>query len=227
MRCHSLVLLIFVGIVAQGCVDNDSSAFYITGHVVPQEGTCLLQPGSTPYARGAFNVEIGASLGLPISYHLFANYRNQLIDRSASSPLRANPNDIFVQGAEVQINDALGNSLDFGSALHNPYSVLGVAFIPAAGEVGQFGEGTGELQIIPPAYATALAGSVGGSVVVEVQPYGTTVGDVDIDGDPYQWPIDLCGGLCLFNPVATIDDASSCCSPGQDSVCDLLATAAP
>jgi hypothetical protein len=213
-------MIIALTALSQGCVDNDSAAFFIVGHSILTDD-CYVEPSESHWVDGRFNVELTDSLGLPISYTFFPDYRNQLINRASEAPLRANPNDILVEGAEVLLMDSQGQALDLGG-LPNPYTVLGVTFVPAAADVGDWGQAAGALELIPSSYTGAMAGMAGGRIIAEIRPYGTTTGDVDIDGDPYLWPIDLCGGTCTLHYVATEDEAEMCCKFGQEHVCDVV-----
>jgi hypothetical protein len=211
MRILIPSILVLVG--AAGCVGDDGPAVVVTGVILPDE-TCVLTPGDAMLARGAFDVSSMTG------YDLFPVFVSQLVDRSAAAPPRANPNDVQILGAEVTIQDAAGGTISF-AGLPNPFTVRGSSFIPSNGS------SVGAAEVIPPAYASVLLGSLGTdplarqSILVEYSAFGETTGNVAIDVGPFTWPVTICGASCLVGPPDP--EADQCCGSvyGQDTFCPM------
>jgi hypothetical protein len=204
-----LSILLLVGFA--GCVGDDGPAVLVTGVVLPDD-SCEFNAGDAMLAGGVFDVSSMTA------YDLYPVFINQLVDRSAAAPPRANPNDVTILGAEITIQDAAGGTIAF-AGLPNPFTIRGSAFIPTQGQ-----EAAASV-VIPPAYAQVLAGSLGTdplaqqSILVEYAAFGETSGNVAIDVGPFVWPVTICGGGCLILPPDP--EADQCCPSvyGQDRLC--------
>ena len=198
------------------CVDHDASAFFISGHVAPAMGECSLEPGNPLVSRGVFNVESR------FGYFVFPLYNNQLRNRGSDAPLRSDPNGVLVTSAEIELRDAANVAIDFGG-IPNPFSVPTSDFVPSTDSANLPAQAVGNVLVIPPAYADALAGMFADEsvVIASIKVFGETTGGVDVESDEWLWPIDVCKGDCLFEclpPDATADEVE-CCTPGQDATC--------
>lgn len=211
-------------VVAAGCADDNVSIF-VTGVISPdiEESSCLFDPGTSVFllAPGTFNIETDLVLGTQPDYNLVISVSNQLQRRGGSG--RAETNGVNVQRTEVTIRGLDGNALNLGG-LPNPFSVPAAAYLPPAADFMSPGRGVVSSTIIPSAYATALATTlprdadgnlVGTEVIVSVKMVGETQGHIDIESDEYDWPVQLCGGLCLFQCSS---EPVPYCFPGQDAV---------
>lgn len=203
------------------CVDNDGSAFYVSGHVMPTsgEGVCTLDPsGENLVVRGVFNVE--STFG----YFVFPLYNNQLRNRGSDAPLRTDPNGVQITSAEVELRKADGSVIAFGG-LPNPFSVATSGFVPSTDNAATAAQSVGNILVIPPAYADSLAGMFTDQdvLVAAVTVFGETTGGVDVESEEWLWPIDLCKGGCLFECIPPdSDDPTECCTPGQDFTCQVI-----
>jgi hypothetical protein len=213
----SLVTVSLVSLIAGlGCVADDGPAFFISGNVAPDPGSCTLSVGNDLYIRGVLDVSVGNG------YLLQPLFNNQLVPRAADAPPRANPNGVVIQGAEVEIQDAAGSAVDFGG-LPNPFTVAATTYVPTSTGATSPGQEVGAFEVIPPAYVAALDGMVGtdpGSrilILVSFGAFGETTGGVDIEVSEFVWPIDVCRN-CLYLPAGP-DDEVGCCTPGQDVIC--------
>lgn len=211
---HTLVLALAAA--SASCVDNDAASFFIECNVTPDD-SCIYSPGNECLSRGLYNPSLGGG------YSIYPRYTNQLRSRGSNAPLRADPNGIHIRGAEVEIQAADGSTLGVG--LPNPFSIPTSTFVPSAGgaDPSNAGQAVGDLQVIPPNYGAALAGSGASTVLVKVRVFGETNGDVDVETDDYLWPIDLCEGTCLLGcPSADMMGADEeCCGFGQDRRCTV------
>ncbi|HJK92229.1 MAG TPA: hypothetical protein RMH85_04960 [Polyangiaceae bacterium LLY-WYZ-15_(1-7)] len=208
-RSHLIVALACLLGLA-GCVDDDVSVF-IQDNVAPEvsDDGCVYDANGEPLARGILNVDSGAS------YFVYPRIQNQLQMRATSG--RAEPNGVHIERAEVTIRDLAGNAIAF-DGLPNPFSVPTSAYIPPASDPTQGGVGVASVEAIPADYGFALGGLVGTgtSVIVDVKLIGETNGTIDIDTGDWSWPVQLCGGSCLFS--CSTEDVAASCNPGQDSV---------
>lgn len=216
---HMLVLSLAAA--SASCVDNDASSFYIDCNIIPEseDRGCSLDPGGRCLTRGLYNPSTGAG------YQLFPRYNNQLRARGSDAPLRADPNGVHVQGAEIELMAADGSTMTFGG-LPNPFSVPTSTFVPSAQGPDAAGQSVGSIMLIPPNYGSALTGAGVSTIVAAVRVFGETNGDVDVESDDFLWPIDLCSGGCLLlcpSPDMMAEE-EPCCAFGQDFACAVQET---
>ena len=205
--------------LAGGC-NQDNVSFYIVGNIIPEEmeATCSLNPSGQLLTRGRYNTQV--NLGEP--YVVFPLYSNQL--RARRGPVAANPNAVHITEAEVTLRDEAGQALDFGG-LPNPFTVrTGSTFVPASADGTTPGQSVGEVPAIPNVYQSALGTS--GTVIAAIKVFGETTGDTDIETEEWLWPIDLCGGDCLFACPASMAGGGGGCTPGQDVVTEAACACA-
>jgi hypothetical protein len=204
-----------------GCVADDGPAFFISDVIAPDDD-CIYSVENVKLLRGTFNAEFGGE------YSLAPILNSQLVGRGGDAPLRADPNNILLTGAVVELQDASGAPLAFGG-LPNPFTVSVASFVESSDGTAP-SQSVGAIQVIPPAYAAGLDAMLGDDplalmvVVVQVEMFGETVGGVDVEAAPWSWPIDVCQGQCLFECVAAgvdVGDDVNTCTCGQDSVCPL------
>src|SRR6185436_6764410 len=89
-------------------------------------------------------------------------------------------------------------------ALPNPFLVTtNNSLFPAPGNTPS--TGIAALEAIPVAYAPYLASFKGSQILAEIQIFGTTTGDVDVDFKPFTYPIEICDG-CLVLCAGDIGD---------------------
>ncbi len=230
MRIASLLIVCTAlagGLV--GCVDDDGPSLFISANILP-DSECIIGPDGTVLLGGTLNVEFNSG-----SYRFHPVYNNSLIQNPSEAPPRPDPNGILVDGAEVEVLDSAGDTVGFGG-LPNPFTVRNTAFVPSSSGPTAPGTAVGSLDILPAAYVQALNDSflpadpnARTQVLINVQPFGETLGHRSVDGRSYVWPVTLCRGRnCLYSPV-TADEETSCCFPGQDATCpdSILPVAAP
>jgi hypothetical protein len=112
---------------------------------------------------------------------------------------RAEPNILQLHSAEVKLmsidNQALGFTDDEGNRLPNPFRVTtNNSLTPATGSTPA--TGVAAIEVIPSDYAPYLEMFDGSQIKAEIQIFGTTTGDVDIEFKPFIYPIAICWG-CL------------------------------
>jgi hypothetical protein len=129
----------------------------------------------------------------PYSMSLLVN--SNLKANSNTALGRAEPNTLLIRYADVTLMDKDQGAYDFGGNFPNPYRVhTSVSLPPSDGNDPTTGFVT--LDAIPSAYMEPLRNFVGDSIMVEVQLFGTTTGDVDVDFAPFLYPLAICAD-CL------------------------------
>lgn len=127
-------------------------------------------------------------------------------------PLRAEPNVLTLQYADVEILAVDGTPFDF-AGLPNPYRITtGATIAPGTSSAGA--SGIAALEIVPPLYGDSLI-EVAGRVLVSVRVTGTTSGGATITSGEYVFPLDLCPG-CLLACDPSLTTVEPTCLVGQD-----------
>ena len=227
-----LGMLALAGALGTGCADQNTISFFIAGHALSEsegEGAgarCMYSGESALALRGTLDVGLicaGTSVETvpPRQYVLHPMYVNQIINRESSTP-HADPNGVFVQGAEVELRATDGSALAVG--LPNPFTVTASDYVPSAGGTAE-SRSVGSLEIVPPLYGEALA-AMGGNftIVAAVTAFGQTNGEVDVESGEFLWPIDVCQG-CLFIELPPTDEGgvdSLPCEAGQDDAATVF-----
>lgn len=203
-----------------GCVDNDGPAVFISGNLSPTDA-CEYAPGNAFVAEGALNVDRA------VAYFIHPEYNGQLRSRGSDAPLRADPNGMQIEGAEIELQSAAGDALSL-AGLPNPFVVPVSTYIASTPDPSSTSKSAGSIQAVPPPYVTALRDVVGPGcgdvqvVLAKVRVFGTTIGGVDVESGDWSWPITLCRGDCLVacsTDPAVADVESTCCGYGQDGLC--------
>lgn len=128
-------------------------------------------------------------------------------------PLRAEPNVMSIDYAEVEILQIDGTRYPFAD-LPNPFRTVAAGTIaPSTGLEGAPGLTTVEL--IPFAYGDQLVGIDDGTLVISIRITATTAGGATITSAEYSFPIDLCAGCLLVCDCSAMMDSIPCI-PGQD-----------
>jgi hypothetical protein len=200
MRRPSPALLL-AALSLSGCAPEGPSAF-VTFNVVP-DSNCKYSPEGTDlfYPMGLFDVSPGEggndACANPYVVHLLVNS----FLRSNSDPMlgRAEPNILQLHSAEVKLMDIQRRTIKFSGDLPNPFLVTTNNSLSAA-TGSEPATGIAVVEVIPSDYAVQLDDGgerfVGAQILAEIQIFGTTTGDVDIDFKPWVYAIELCDG-CL------------------------------
>lgn len=201
-RSLPLLSLWIACLVLTACAPEGPSGF-VTYNLMPDQD-CVVSP------------DIGGNLFIPIGRYDIAPgyngrgnfcdqpYRLNLLVNSYLRPNadptlgRAEPNVLQLKEAEVRLMDITGATLAFDRAnppLPNPFIVTTAnSLFPTEGETPSTAVAT--VEVIPSAYAPYLNNFVGKQIKVEVQIFGTTTGDVNVDLKPFVYTINICDG-CL------------------------------
>lgn len=193
--------------LAASCAEEGPSA-YIDFNLVPDE-QCVLSPSGDVsfYGVGLYDIADGGQTGATGCRHsYFLNLRvNSALRANRDEPLgRAEPNVLQINEVEVKLLDAAtGGTIDFttgGVSLPNPFLVTTTISLDPSDDA-EPSRNVATIEAIPAAYAPLLRGNwAGGQIIAEIQMFGTTLGDVDVDFKPYFYPIQICDGclsMCL------------------------------
>lgn len=194
---RSVPPFVFVSLLGlAACAPAGSSAFVSAN--VPLSGDCTPIEGTQVLSTGIYDV-LGKTTekkncAKPYTMSLLVN--SNLKANSNTALGRAEPNTLLIRYADVTLMDKDQGAYDFGAAKYpNPYRVhTSVSLPPTDGNDPTQGFVT--LDAIPSTYGEVLRRFAGDSIMVEVQLFGTTVGDVDVDFAPFLYPLSICSD-CL------------------------------
>lgn len=207
-------------LVLTACAPEGPSGF-VTGHLRPDEecivsgesGSNELEPQGLYDVSSGFNGEQGTCSN-PYKLNLLVN--SFLRPNNDVGLGRAEPNVLQLHSAEVRLMDIARTTLDFdqlvdeGVVLPNPFLVTtNASLFPTDGD--EPSTAVAFVEVIPTAYAEQLTGFDGKQILAEVQIFGTTTGDVDVDLKPFVYTIQICDGcltLCggCYNIETSPDD---------------------
>ena len=197
---------VFVSLVSAigGCAPEGSSA-YVSFNIPPDDG-CMYSPNSELFiSSGLF--DLGGEDTTEYckqSYRLHLIVNSNLKSNERVSTGRAEPNVLQITEADVRLMDKNQGTLSFPKsrtdstpdpAFPNPFRVQTANSLRPSSSTDP-SMGVVAVEAIPKAYAAKLTGFAGDNILVEVQIYGTTTGDVDIDFRPFIYPVAICRG-CL------------------------------
>jgi hypothetical protein len=177
---------------------NDSGIAAFVSFALAPDRDCIYSgdPGSVFVPVGAYDIGASMSAGCaqPYLVHL-------LLTISAGPEVMVSdtvPNVLQVTSAEVELMSRERRPIAFDrgdSLLPNPFLVTASSLLPFAPDAG--GEsGVVAIEAIPTEYARQLDVFVGGQILAEIRVHGTTFADVDVEFEPFVYPIELCSG-CL------------------------------
>jgi hypothetical protein len=201
-RSSALALLLVLG----ACAPEGPSGF-VTFNVSPNS-QCIYSPdigGSTFFPTGHYDIAPGGSSDFtggeptdncrsPYIVHLLVN---SFLRPNADATLgRAEPNILQLNTAEVKLMSIQHQTIVFSQTnppLPNPFQVTtNNSLFPASGNTPA--TGIAAVEAIPSDYASQLEMFVGGEILAEIQIFGTTTGDVDVEFKPFVYPIRICDG---------------------------------
>jgi hypothetical protein len=211
--------LVIAPLVMTACAPEGPSGF-VTNHLHPDE-ECVLasEPGANKSVpQGLFDIATGfngndGSCDSPYMLYLFVN--SFLRPNNDQGVGRAEPNVLQLHSAEVRLMDIGRTPIAFDRfdpVLPNPFLVTtNASLFPTDGD--EPSTAVASVEAIPTAYAEQLDGFAGQQILAEVQIFGTTTGDVDVDLKPFVYTIRLCDG-CLT-------DCADCYRDGEVSLDEI------
>jgi hypothetical protein len=211
-RFASLVAVL----VCLGCAPSDPG-FVIEGMLAVPDG-CLFVANSDVlnFAPVLDTADYGPLRPLGIRYQAQFRVVNRLIQLFNNRyPLRAEPNVLSLNYAEVELLAVDGTALDLGG-LPNPFRVTTSGTI-TPGTTAAGTPGLAPVEVIPPIYGEQLAAFSPGRILVGVRITATTTGASTITSGQYLFPLDLCSN-CLLACDPEIELTEGACLLGQDRV---------
>ncbi len=200
-------VLVLFGCLASlfaGCAPEGSSA-YVSANI-PLDEECLasdssdvfLFAGTYDIARGGDYDSTRDSTYCQQSYYLHLIVNSNLKSNANDATGRAEPNVLQITDAEVRLVDIeqqLAIPFDGRTQLPNPFRVKANNTLPpTTGRDPQ--TGVVAVEGIPVGYDEQLGDYVDKQILLEVQLFGITTGDVEIDLKPFSFPVRICEG-CL------------------------------
>jgi hypothetical protein len=209
MRRPLRLFLVLVALTFGACAPDGPAAF-VTYNIKP-DSSCVYSPDATIYfGTGLYDIaESGDGDGdyckRPYTVHLLVN---SFLRPNANVMIgRAEPNVLQLHSAEVRLMDLSKKTLMFSDgdegSLPNPFLVTtSNSLFPASSTSPSTGIAT--VEAIPARYAPFLSSfsENNSQILAEIQIFGTTTGDVDVDFKPFTYAIEICDG-CL---TACADD---------------------
>jgi hypothetical protein len=213
------VLVTFSSLISlfTACAPEGPSAYVSVALPVPQN--CKVSPSSDVYlAVGEFDIANGAdfegartSKACQKSYYLHLLVNSNLKSNANEATGRAEPNVLQINEAEVELIDIEQQAtIPFdarANPLPNPFRVkVNNSLPPTTSNDPQ--TGVVAVETIPVGYDSQLRDYIGKQILAQVQIFGTTTGDIDIDFKTFSFPIHICEG-CLTICAGDIDPGSS------------------
>jgi hypothetical protein len=213
----SFAIASIVGLSA-ACAPEGSSA-YVSRNVDLTADCTPDDSGSVGIATGVWDIgSTKTDANCVHSYQMNLVVNSSLIARADNSIGRAEPNVLQITHADITLKDKNQGTLVFkgangavDSTRPNPYRVLTAATLPPSTSSTPE-TAVVQIEAIPRVYADKLSPYAGQSIIVEVQVFGTTTGDVDVDFRPFDYPLSLCAGCysyCKKDFVGRESDATT------------------
>jgi len=175
------------GDVATGCGPNGA----FTAAILAPDEECVLSADSRKIPTGLYDVSSGfdgegGSCDAPY-----------VVAVLLYSCLQGINDTLQIHSAQVRLQDINRSTIAFDrfTPLPNPFLVTSNTAIFPMRDDGP-SPGVAAVEIIPTVYAEQLDGFDGQQLLAEIQLFGTTVGDVDVELEPFVYPIRICNG-CL------------------------------
>lgn len=204
MRSVSPLVITSLLALTAACAPEGSSA-YVTRNV-PLDNSCAPEEDSDiGIATGVYDIGNGDTPASCLHSYLMTLVVNSNLKANAQDATgRAEPNVLLITHADVTVMrkderpiQFLNDSGEADSTRPNPYRVRTAASLaPTTSTVAQ--TGIVQIEAIPKAYASALSQFSGDNILLEIQVFGTTTGDVDVDFRPFQYPLAICRHCLSF-----------------------------
>lgn len=211
-RTHMLGVWVVLALLG-GCAPEGDPSGFVTFNI-PPDGNCRVSPSQSDVfiPIGLYDIAPGGTpLGNRCEHPYFVNLLvNSFLRSNAQNDIgRSEPNILQLHSAEVLLTTVAKEVIDFnrGDPLPNPFLVTTNNSLPPSRGTNPT-TGIAAVEAIPVAYAEQLNNFDGKQILAEIQIFGTTTGDVDVDFRPFVFPIEICNGcltLCLGDIAAAGD----------------------
>jgi hypothetical protein len=213
-------LVVAVGIAAlslsAGCRTNNSSVFIRQVPIPDPQNKCTVSADPTTAAlpSGTFDTSLTSF------YQQFFLFGDQLVQRGDASRLRP-------ETSRVQMFEARADIFKGGALIAEDQRTPTNGFADAANETTP-GWGLALVSpLISPDVAKTIMANGGGQVVARVRLFGSTLGGLDVETGPFDFPIFVCGNDATHTPCLPKIAPPTCtetkdyaCIPGQDTAHD-------
>ncbi len=202
-RVLPLFALCLLSLSSGACAPEGPSGF-VTFNLKP-DSSCVYSPNvgsNTFFPYGLYDISPGrtAAANCEVPYRVNLLVNSYLKPNGDTMLGRAEPNILQLHSAEVRLMTLKRETLTFDEEedpLPNPFLVTtNNSLFPAVGSTPASGIAT--VEVIPTAYSPYLSDFAenGDQILAEIQIFGTTTGDVDVEFKPFVYPIEICDG-CL------------------------------
>jgi hypothetical protein len=211
MRCALVTSLCLASLFA-ACAPEGSSA-YVSKNLLLDSSCKVSIDGTEFLAVGEYDIAASTSaksLFCQKSYFMHLVVNSNLKANANDATGRAEPNVLQITEAEIRLVD-IEQQATIGfdkksNALPNPFRVKSnITLPPTTGRDPTMGEVP--IETIPVGYASQLTPFVNKQIIAEVQIFGKTLGDVNIDFATFSFPIHICQG-CLTRCLSEFTNAS-------------------
>jgi len=210
-------------VLLAACAPEGPSGF-VTYNLAP-DSSCVVSPESSDLfvPIGRYDISTGFNgdtnnCDAPYVMNLLVN--SYLRPNSDTTLGRAEPNILQLHSAEVRLMDITRATIIFdqeADVLPNPFLVTtNNSLFPTMSNTPSMG--VASVEVIPKAYAAQLDDFVDEQILAEIQIFGTTTGDVDVDLKPFVYTIQICDG-CLTVDACSIPEDTSLDEVYGDDVC--------
>ena len=202
-----IVAITAAGAAAPACATNDQTIF-VRGALAPSTNR---QNGACTYTNDPQQAELffgRLDVGLADSYVAVLLVGNQSIPRGDNLSNRAESNRVHINGGVVRVTEADGTLIREFTSLATGFADPQNNNAPAYGVISLIGFdaptkdiilNTGNLHPEQPGLPNRAALK---TVLLNIKVFGKTLGEVDVESDEYQFPLQVCKG-CLV--VASTD----------------------
>jgi hypothetical protein len=212
MRC-ALVTSLCLGSLLIACAPEGSTA-YVSKNLI-LDSSCHVNIDDDEFlAVGDYDIAgstSAKSAACQQSYFMHLVVNSNLKANANPATGRAEPNVLVIKEAEVRLVDIQQQAtISFNrkaNVLPNPFRVKANNTLPpSTGTDPQQGEVP--IEAIPVGYASQLTDYVNKQIMAEVQIFGTTIGDIDVDFATFSFPVRICQG-CLTRCLSDFPAGSS------------------
>jgi len=211
---RSTYLIFTLTVCSLGACAPEGPTAFITQNIAPDQ-TCVVSPdamGSLIQPSGSYDIAPGKKGACKNPYRVNLLVNSNLRANPSEALGRPDPNTLQLMRAKVTLMLLNGSIINFNgdgdNSRPNPFLTKTANSLPSSsGTMPSTGIAT--VEVIPASYAEKLDSDavLGGNIEAEIQIFGTTVGDVDIDLAPFKYTIEICKG-CMTMCVSKLVDVT-------------------
>lgn len=208
-----------LGIVAAGlltgCADNNVSIFVrqVQARLPGNECVATNDPESEVVLEGFYDVGTDAVLAQN-GFQGALLWGNQLVPRADADRLLAESNRVQIYEAEIEVFDFSGATITSSVQPVTGFSDAAQGINPSYG--------LASVTLLD--FATGASVAAGGQQVVvsRVRLRGETLGGLEVESGPFDFPITVCNNCStVFVPASCDDEVVAACDPEESNVVDV------